>query len=131
MRGAVGTPTFYYRGKPAEDELRRDAAMGRGLSTIVQAGAVAAQNLAPYRTRQYLEGIHGEVDRDPGEGYVGFVVSDDFKTVWVELGTGEPLPTPAFQPLRRGLESIGVSLENIRSARSGRTRITAQGEAPR
>lgn len=130
MRGAVGTPTFYYRGKPAEDELRRDPAMGRGLSTVVEVGAQSAVRISPYRTRHYLEGIHGEVERDPVEGYVGFVVSDDFKTVWIELGTGEPLPTPPFQPLRRGLESIGVRLESIRSARHGRSRITAHGEAP-
>ena len=127
---AVGRATFYYRGKPAEAELRRAPGMGEGLRLVVLGAAAAAQAISPYRTRHYLEGIHGEGILD-ADGWRGYLVSDDFKTVWVELGTGEPLPTPAFQPLRRGLEAVGVKLENIREARHGRTRITAQGEAPR
>lgn len=109
---AIGQREFVYRGKPAEDEIRRASGMRDGLRTLVDLGAAAARANAPERTGKYREGIRGQVDLD-AEGYVGYVIGEDFKTVWIELGTGEPKPTPAFQPLRRGLESVGISLEAL------------------
>jgi hypothetical protein len=103
---------FKYRGRIAENELRRQSGMRDGLRAITDLSAAASRALAPERTGNYRDGIRGQIDLE-SEGYVGYVIGEDFKTVWIELGTGEPKPTPAFQPLRRGLESVGISLEVI------------------
>jgi hypothetical protein len=106
---------FVYRGKPAEDELRRGSGMRDGLRTLTDVAAAFARANAPERTGDYRSGIRARVDLE-SEGYVGYVIGEDFKTVWIELGTGEPLPTPAFQPLRRGVEAAGISLAVIGSS---------------
>lgn len=36
---------------------------------------------------------------------IGRVLSTDFKWHWIEFGTGEPGPTPAFAPFRKGLDA--------------------------
>ena len=36
----------------------------------------------------------------------------DFKSFWIEMGTGEPYPTPAFAPLRNGCDAAGLELSD-------------------
>jgi hypothetical protein len=100
---------FDYRGAAAERELVRDRELGATLLTVATAAADAARSFAPARTGHYRDSLHAELDLTM-EGYAAFVVSDDFKAVWIEFGTGEPKPTPAFQPMRRGAESAGLRL---------------------
>ena len=51
---------------------------------------------------------------DVGISDTGMVMArinaNDFKSAFIEFGTGEPGPTPAFAPLRRGCEAAGLNL---------------------
>lgn len=61
----------------------------------------------PYETGEYVSSIRGYVGFEDGQ-FVGRVIADDFKAWWLEVGTSD---TPAFAPLQRGADSIGLKVE--------------------
>lgn len=58
----------------------------------------------PFSTGAYLESIEVQDGDVPGSKRV---IATDWKSNWVEFGTEH---SPAFAPLRRGADSVGVVL---------------------
>lgn len=83
-------------------ELESSAGMKDALKEAAEAGASEARRIAPVDTGDYQDSIHVE----EGDGVQ--LVADVPYAIYVELGTED---TPAFQPLRRGLEAAGLKLE--------------------
>jgi hypothetical protein len=71
------------------------AAMGTVAEQIVS----EAQAAAPVLTGEYRDSIHVEGNR---------AVASDWKSVYIEFGTGYPGPTPAFAPMRGAMESVHI-----------------------
>ncbi len=86
--------------------LARTPEMMAVLLAAAEAGAAAARSIAPVgATGKYRDGIGAEVE--PGRARIN---ANDYKSNWIEFGTGQPGPTPAFAPLRRGAEMAGLRL---------------------
>jgi len=93
-----------FKANPAAGpELARTAEMMAFLLKTAQSVAGTAQAIAPRRTGAYASSI--TADAEPGRARVN---ANDFKAVWIEFGTGQPAPTPAFHVLSRAAESMGL-----------------------
>lgn len=46
--------------------------------------------------------------------YIGRVEAGKDTSAYIEFGTGQPGPTPAFAPLRRGVEMLGLKFRRPR-----------------
>ncbi len=77
--------------------------MAAALLGIAEVAVEVAKSVAPVATGAYRDSIHAE-----GEIGKATIIADDEKAKWIEFGTGEPGPTPAFAPLRRGADVIGL-----------------------
>ena len=89
-----------------ETEIIRDPGLAESLLPIAEEVAAVAVGIAPERLGYYkrdIEAVAGP--RDDGI-VVGRVNANDFKSHWVEFGTGAPRPTKAHHVLRRAAESI-------------------------
>lgn len=83
-----------------------DPALARAVSAIADQIKERAQAIAPVRTGSYRDSIEVELARDDATGVLmARVNATDFKSHWIEFGT---IDTPAFAPLRRALEGMGV-----------------------
>lgn len=85
--------------------LRRSPEMGAFLLFVAEAVAEEAKSIAPVRTGDYRDGIEATV-LETGAGFIGRVNANNFKSWWIEVGTGHPGPTPAFAPLGAALQSV-------------------------
>ena len=81
------------------------------LRVLAELGAEAAKALAPERTGRYREDITVDVGVSDKGIAMARINANDFKSVWIEFGTGDPGPTEAFAPLRRGCEAAGLDLK--------------------
>lgn len=70
-----------------------------------------AKQIAPVgdSTPHYRDMIE-TIIRKRGKALAARVLAKKYTSVWIEFGTGQPGPTPAFAPLRRAAESAGLSL---------------------
>jgi hypothetical protein len=85
--------------------LSKTPEMTAFLYGLAETAVSAAQSVAPVRSGEYRDSIAAY----PGVGKAR-VQASDFKAVWIEFGTGQPGPTAAFAPLRRGAEAAGLQL---------------------
>lgn len=86
------------------EALKRSTGMQRVLLEPAKRIAETAKRLAPRDQGDYIDGIEAEAGIENGEP-LARVNANDFKSWWIEAGTGGPGPTPAFAPLRRALDS--------------------------
>lgn len=93
-------------------ELARDAAFRRFLKDTADAGARAAQQVAPVASGDYRNSIHGEIVDGP-DGPVGRIVADDWKASIIELHGVNDGRGP-LAPLRKGAESLNLRVEGRR-----------------
>lgn len=89
--------------------LARTTEMVEFLGVVAEAAAENARGFAPVRSGSYRDGIEGQAGIVEGQAE-GRVNARDFKSGWIEFGTGQPGPTPAFAPLRRGADATGLKL---------------------
>jgi hypothetical protein len=86
--------------------LARSVQLEADLRAKAEAAAVVARSIAPFDEFDYKDSIAA----DSGLGDHGTVIAtlyaSDWKSVFLELGTGEPVPTPAFATLRRAADTI-------------------------
>lgn len=94
-----------------DDDVVRSEELIPGMMDAAVKAAEAAKDAAPVRLEHYKKSIRGVAGHRQDGIVVGRVLSDDFKAVWIENGTGPPAPTPAYAPLRRGAEQV---IGNIR-----------------
>lgn len=73
---------------------------------LAQKAAKAAKRYAPTRFQFYRESIEGIAGIGDDGKARGRVLSEDYKAWWIEAGTGQPFPTRAYAPLRRGVEEV-------------------------
>jgi hypothetical protein len=85
-------------------EISRTQDMSRAMTEVATAVEAVAKVIAPILTGAYVESIHVEQTTEDGKAAAN-VVADVPYAVFVEFGTGD---TPAFAPLRRASESVGV-----------------------
>lgn len=76
------------------------------LQDLADRTAARARQDAPRRSGNYRDSIKGIVGPDETGVHVGRVLATDFKAHWIEAGTGQPLPTPAFHTLARAAEAV-------------------------
>jgi hypothetical protein len=69
----------------------------------------AAKGFAPVLTGSYVSGLQVDIAFENGQA-VARANAWDFKSHWIEFGTGEPGPTPAFAPLQRGADAAGIGI---------------------
>ena len=82
--------------------------MQLAIMQITEMIAAAAREIAPRSSiaeEHYADEIVVERGQDGGD-FAGIVNAKNFKSNWIEFGTGQPGPTPAFAPLRRGAEAV-------------------------
>lgn len=99
-------PRFRYR--PAiEKTIRAGKPLRLAIQKAVGLGAADARRRAPRDEGDYINGIVGLVVQTPF-GAAGRIRATDWKSRWIEYGTGPPAPTPAFAPLRKAAISVGL-----------------------
>ena len=103
--------------------IARSTTMETMLKGAAEAVAEVVRQIGPTDVGQEPQNLaFGEIDPVPyvnqisvasgvKEGVVmARVNAGKFTSNWIEFGTGEPGPTPAFAPLRRAAESVGLRL---------------------
>ena len=68
-----------------------------------------AKGFSPVDEGDYRDGIEAEVGEDDGT-VTGRANATDWKSGFIEFGTGAPAPTQAYAPLRRGAEKAGLKV---------------------
>lgn len=99
----------YVPNKAGEKIIARSPRMLVMLKGRASAGAAVAKQIAPRQTGAYADGIVAEAGIDDGMAK-GRINAKDFKSNWIEFGTGAPGPTPAYAVLRRACDAVGLSL---------------------
>lgn len=82
--------------------------LGKAAETIRRNARAIAPRSSEHH-RHYADQIVAEVGEERGI-IVGRVTAKDRISGFIEFGTGEPGPTPAFAPLRRGAMMAGYRL---------------------
>jgi len=80
------------------------AMKNRGEILLNEAREVWMSTSHPYATGDYADSFEVE---SRGKGVGVRVIARDYKAVWLEFGTGDPGPTPAFSPFRRAVDRLG------------------------
>lgn len=95
--------------KAFEYTAELEAYIGEVASLAAESAKIEFEAAGPHRfgTGDYVDSLKGYAEMT-GRGVVGYVLSDDFKAVWLEYGTGGDTPTPAFSSLQRGCNAIGL-----------------------
>ncbi len=88
-----------------EDEWKRSDDGAAFLRDVAGSIADAARGLAPVKTGDYQSSIT-VTDAEDGNGV--WVVATDWKAGFIEFGTTN---NPAWAPLLRGAESVGLTVE--------------------
>lgn len=73
----------------------------------------AARSFAPVRTGEYAASIKVRKLPDIGGLPMRRVVATDFKSHWIEFGTGEPGPTAASAPMEKAANAFGGTLDGV------------------
>lgn len=108
------TRRLYVPNPTADLEYAQSDGARRTVARAVDAIIPNVIRHAPRDSGDYVRKIEGDVTRE-ADGWTGRVIAGDWKSALIEWGTGGPGPTPAFAPLRRGVESAGLE------RRGGRT----------
>jgi hypothetical protein len=90
-----------------DDEFARSTDMQDILYGKAEDAVEIAKSIAPVVTGAYRDSIHPERGAE-GPVAVAYVVASDYKAIWIEFGTEDPVPTPAFAVLRRSIDGIGL-----------------------
>lgn len=90
-----------------EEELKRSAMFVPGLTRVAEAAKNAIVASAPVDSGDFRAGIHVEHGANERGEQVARIVSDDWKSVFIEFGTAEH---PFSAPIRRGIEQAGYKL---------------------
>jgi hypothetical protein len=99
----------------APEELARDIKLAQSMGEVADEVAQNVRELAPglftggYSEGDYVEAIESGWDIDDRGGF-GRVNANDYRSNWIEFGTGAPGPTPAYAPLRTGAEAAGLKI---------------------
>lgn len=86
-------------------QLANHPDLGAELARLSSGVAEEVKRVSPFDEGDYVNSIGSTVLQDEGV-LKGIVFSDDFKALFIEFGTGDPGPTPAFAPLRKGLDML-------------------------
>lgn len=111
----AGAPNFFVPNPLGVRELASDIKMAQGMGELADEVAQNVRELAPslfaggYSEGDYVDGIESAWDVDERGGF-GRVNANDWKSAFLEFGTGTPAPTPAYGPLRAGAEAAGLKL---------------------
>ena len=100
------TTRFDYR-HAVEGEIARSAEMKDVLYSLAEEGAARARDYAPVGDGDYRDGIQPDVVFEENQ-WVGRVNANDWKSHFIEFGTGPPGPTPAFAPLRKATDGLRI-----------------------
>jgi hypothetical protein len=92
-------------------EIASGLPMAGAMEELALQAAEAAKSIAPEDKDndpiKYKDSIQVDVGIEEGR-VIARVNAMKFTANWIEFGTGEPGPTPAFAPLRRGAEAVGL-----------------------
>jgi hypothetical protein len=86
--------------------LARSIEVEAGLRAKAESAAAVARSIAPFEEGDYKDSIGADSGLGDHGTVIATVYASDWKSVFLELGTGEPLPTPAFATLRRAADTI-------------------------
>lgn len=99
--------------------LAKTTGVTRYLTTCArQVRAFALANNPPRKSGTYAASIK-VIAATPAKPYAR-VIADDRKAVWLEYGTGQPGPTPAFRTLTKATKAAGfVRIDMVARALKG------------
>ncbi len=113
-RGSVRFDHFHYN-RACEATIRRSPQIRIPLQSYADRGRDAARGFAPVGPTDpgsYRDSIESDVYL-AADGLRGRFRARDFKSRWIEFGTGGTSPTPAFHVLQRAGYTLGLRWRQV------------------
>jgi hypothetical protein len=98
----MSLPARFVLNPAAEKQIASSAEMAGAIGHYTEQGADGARDVAPVLTGAYRDSIETEMGTEGGMVVGVFRATVDYAG-WIEFGTAD---TPAFAPLRRGIDRI-------------------------
>ena len=98
--------TVFVPDKDLERKLMESQQVADGLLPLAEQAVTIAVSNAPERTGHYKDGIKAISGVNDDGVAVARIVGYDFKSHWIEFGTGPPQPTPPLNILRNAVEAV-------------------------